>query len=331
LFRIVLGVEKEVVVYLDIILLLNMAIDTLLLWFTAYFRKERVVWWRIAVASLFGSTYLVFFFFPAFSSMYQWSVKLLFSILMLWIAFGNRRLLAFTQNLIIFYFVAFVFGGGVFGLQYFLAPRNEIVNGLVVTHNDGFGVGFKPTLAILVFGFAFVFVLGRKSYRAIQEPRRIDSFLVDVVVTLAGERVICRGLVDTGNQLHEPITRIPVMIMESRMLSHLLPPPLLRQTDENGGVWEKLDGYWEELPLEWQSRVRLIPYRSVSRGMDFLLAIKPDHVMLLQGGTRYETEKVLIGLNPIPLAADGQYQAIVHPAMMETYSQEPTFILKQEG
>lgn len=319
------------VVYLDIILLLNLAIDTLLLWFTAYFRKERVVWWRMIAAALFGCSYLVFFFFPAFSSMYQWSVKLLFSILMLWIAFGNRRLLSFAQNLIIFYFVAFVFGGGVFGLQYFLAPQNEIVNGLVVTHNDGFGVGFKPTLAIVAVGFTLVFFLGKKSYKAIQEPRRIETFLVDVVVTIAKEKVICRGLVDTGNQLHEPITRLPVMIIESRMLAHLLPPSLLRQTDENGGVWEKLDGSWGDLPIEWQSRVRLIPYRSVSRGMDFLLAIKPDHVLVVQEGLRYETEKVLIGLNPIPLSADGKYQAIVHPAMMEAYTQEPTFILKQEG
>lgn len=325
------GVKRTMVVYLDIILLLNMAIDTLLLWFTAYFRKERVVWWRMALASLFGSTYLAFFFLPAFSSLYQWSVKLLFSIVMLWMAFGRKRLLAFAQNVIVFYFVAFVFGGGVFGLQYFLAPRNEIVNGLVVTHNDGFGVGFKPTLAILVIGFALVCFLGRKSYQAIQEPRRLQAFLVDVVVTVEGEQIMCRGLVDTGNQLHEPITRIPVMIMESRMLSHLLPPSLLRQTEENGGGWEKLDGYWEELPAKWQSRVRLIPYRSVSRGMDFLLAIKPDHVLLLQNGAHFETEKVLIGLNPIPLAADGQYQAIVHPAMMETYSPTSTFILEQEG
>lgn len=319
------------VVYLDIILLLNIAIDTLLLWFTAYFRKERLVWWRLLIASLFGSTYIAFFFFPALSAMYQWWVKLIFSILMLWIAFGNKRLLAFTQNLIIFYFVAFVFGGGVFGLQYFLAPQNKILGGLVVTHNDGFGVGFKPTLAIVLTGFAMMWFLGRRSYRAIQEPRKLDAFLVDIVVTLAGEKVICRGLVDTGNQLHEPITRIPVMIMESRMLSHLLPPALLEPADNGGGAWEKLDGSWGDLPSEWQTRVRLIPYRSVSRGMDFLLAVKPDHVTVLQGNARYETHKVLIGLNPIALAADGQYQAIVHPAMMETYSQESTFILEQEG
>ncbi|WP_400163431.1 sigma-E processing peptidase SpoIIGA [Brevibacillus sp. TJ4] len=319
------------IVYLDIILLVNIAIDTLLLWFTAYFRKERVVWWRILVASVCGSCYLLLFFFPSFSSLYQWPVKLLLSILILWIAFGNKRLWPFTQNLIIFYFVAFVFGGGVFALHYFFAPQNEILNGLVVTHNDGFGVGFKPTFAILAIGFALVYVLGRKSYQAIQEPRRLESFLADVIISLSGERIICKGLVDTGNQLHEPITRTPVMILEARLLAHLLPPALVQYASESGKDWGKMDGYWEELPPEWQSRVRLIPYRSVSRGMDFLLAIKPDYVRVWQDGLTYETEKVLVGLNPIPLAADGKYQAIVHPEMVNTYSEKPTRILEQEG
>lgn len=323
--------NQSVIVYLDIILLVNIAIDTLLLWFTAFFRKEHVVWWRILLASACGSCYVLLFFFPSFSSLYQWPVKLLLSILILWIAFGRKRLWPFTQNLIIFYFVAFVFGGGVFALQYFFAPKSEILNGLVATHNDGFGVGFKPTFAILVIGFAMVYVLGRKSYQAIQGPRRMETFLADVIVTLAGERVICKGLVDTGNQLHEPITRTPVMIMETRMLARLLPPPLLRHAGEQAGGWEKLERCWEELPPEWQPRVRLVPYRSVSRGMDFLLAIKPDNVSVWQDGLTYETENVLIGLNPIPLAADGTYQAIVHPDMVIAYSEKPTRILEQEG
>ena len=319
------------IVYLDIILLVNFAIDTLLLWFTAYFRKEPVVWWRILLASACGSCYLLLFFLPSFASLYQWPVKLLLSILILWIAFGRKRLWPFTQNLIIFYFVAFVFGGGVFALQYFFAPQNEILNGLVVTHNDGFGVGFKPTFAILVIGFAIVYVLGRKSYQAIQEPRRMETFLAEVIVTIAGERIICKGLVDTGNQLHEPITRTPVMIMETKMLAGLLPPLLLRRACEQAGRWDLLQDCFEELPADWQPRVRLIPYRSVSRGMDFLLAIKPDHVSVWQDGLTYESKKVLIGLNPVPLAADGRYQAIVHPDMVIPISEKPTRILEQEG
>jgi len=320
-----------VIVYLDIILLLNFAIDTLLLWFTAYFRKERVRWWRISLASLFGSTYLAFFFFPAFAPMYQWAVKLLFSVIMLWIAFGRRRLLGFLHNLVIFYFVAFVFGGGVFGLQYFLSTQSEVVNGLVTVHNDGFGVGFTPTLGILLAGFVLVFFLSRQSYGAISQPRRIEAFLAEVRVKLAGETVLCRGLVDTGNQLHEPITRTPVMILESSLLAHILPEALATLIEKSEGAVNQMDGVWEELPPAWQSRLRLVPYRSVSSGMSFLIALKPDEVLIVQDGKRYVSEKVLVGLNPIPLAADGQYQVIVHPAMIETPFQEEYAVREQEG
>jgi len=318
-------------VYLDIILLLNVAIDSLLLWFTAYFRKERVIWWRILAASLFGSTYLVFFFLPAFAALYQWFVKLLFSIIMLLIAFGYRRFRLFVQNLCMFYFVAFVFGGGVFALHFLFAERNQVVNGILVTHNDGFGVAARPTFLIVLIGFTLIYFLSRQSYQAIQEPRRIESFLTEVVVKLNGESIICRGLVDTGNQLYEPISRIPVMVIEASLLAHVLPERLLASAASPASALDQAGTLMEELPVEWQNRLRLVPYRSVSRGMDFLLAIKPDLVCLLQNGNRWETGRVLLGLNPIPLSADRKYQAIVHPALMQTAATDPVKTFEQEG
>lgn len=305
------------IIYLDVILLLNFAIDALLLYFTAYFRKERLVWWRLLLAAAFGSTYVAFFFFPAFASMYQWMVKLLFSVLMLWIAFGFRRILSFFQTLCIFYFVAFVFGGGVFALEYLSAGQSEIINGILVTHNDGFGVGTKPTLLVLILGFVAVFFLSRRSYQAIQEPRRMEQFLAEVVVKLADEHILCRGLIDTGNQLYEPFSRTPVMLMESRLFAHLLPITFVEYLAQAQDKMGQIDQVFGELPPEWQTRLRLIPYRSVSRGMDFLVAIKPDQLSVLQNGQTYETEKVLIGLNPIALSVDDKYQAIVHPALLQ--------------
>ncbi|NGQ93728.1 sigma-E processing peptidase SpoIIGA [Brevibacillus sp. SYP-B805] len=319
------------VIYLDIILLLNLAIDTLLLWFTAYFRKERVVWWRILAAALVGSAYTLFFFVPSLAFIYEWFAKLLFSILMLGIAFGFRRWLTFLQNLCIFYFVGFLFGGGVFALAYFFTTNSEVVNGILVTHDSGVGADAKATFLLLAAGFAAVIIISRRGYHAIQEPRRIAAFLVDVEVMLAGTTVACTGLVDTGNQLHEPLSRTPVMVMESGLFGSLLPPVLLEIVQGGEGKLEKMEGLLAALPDEWQGRLRLIPYRSVSRGMDFLVAVKPDAVAVSQNGRRYQTTKALIGLNPIALAADGKYQAIVHPALMQTAAEDPVKSREQEG
>ncbi|MBO8162273.1 MAG: sigma-E processing peptidase SpoIIGA [Brevibacillus sp.] len=318
------------VVYLDIIILLNFAIDTLLLWFTAYFRKVTIAWWRLLAAAAFGSAYIAFFFLPSFAGMYQWMTKLLFSILMLLIAFGFGRLLTFVQHLCIFYFVAFVFGGGVFGLNYLMASQNEVINGILVTHNDGFGVGSRPTLIVLAVGFALVYILSQSSYRAIQGPRQIASYLTEVLIRIEGESVICRGLIDTGNQLREPITRIPVMVVESKLLAHLLPAGITARLAETQGTAAGLDELFQTLPDEWQSRLRLIPYRSVSRGMDFLIAVKPDQIVVTHQGRHYPCSRVLLGLSPLPLSAAGHYQAIVHPALVQG-EEDIAKSIEQEG
>jgi stage II sporulation protein GA (sporulation sigma-E factor processing peptidase) len=319
------------IIYLDIILLLNMAIDTLLLWFTAYFRKERVVWWRILAAALIGSAYTLFFFVPALTVLYEWFVKLFFSTLMLLIAFGFRRWLTFLYNLCMFYFVGFLFGGGVIALTYFFATNSEVVKGLLDTRDIGLGADIKATFFMLVAGLTTVFVISLRSYHAIQEPRKIEAFLVEVAVTIAGQQLLCRGLVDTGNQLHEPLSRTPVMIMECGLFAHLLPPALLGVARDERDKLDKMEGLMAALPDEWQGRLRLIPYRSVSRGMDFLVAVKPDTVAVIQNGRRFQTSKVLIGLNPIALSADGKYQAIVHPALMQIAAEDPVKSCEQEG
>ncbi|WP_126426025.1 sigma-E processing peptidase SpoIIGA [Brevibacillus marinus] len=318
-------------VYLDIIILLNFAIDTLLLWFTAYFRKLKIVWWRLLAAAAFGTTYIAFFFLPSFAAMYQWMSKLLFSILMLLIAFGFPRLLLFAQNVCVFYFVAFVFGGGVFGLNYLFASHHEVVNGILVADHEGLAVGFKPTLLAVAIGFLLVYLLSRGSYLAIQGPRRIESFLVEVAVELNGERLSCRGLVDTGNQLREPLTRTPVMILESTLLEHLLPGELVGRLAAANEWLAELDQLFSTLPSEWQARLRVIPYRSVSRRMDFLVAVKPDQVVIVSQGERFCCQRVLIGLNPQPLSADRAYQAIIHPALVQRDPEGMLKTIEQEG
>lgn len=317
-------------VYLDIIILLNFAIDTLLLWFTAYFRKLNIVWWRLLAAAAMGTTYIAFFFLPTFAGLYQWLSKLLFSVLMLVIAFGLPRLLTLVQHLCVFYFVAFAFGGGVIGLHYLLATQSEVVHGVLVIAEDGFGGGFKPTLLMLGIGFFLVYLLSRGSYQAIQGPRQIASFWVEVVVELNGGQVHCRGLIDTGNRLHEPITRNPVIILEGKLMEQLLPAELSRRLAEVN-QWSDADQLFRALPHEWQTRLRLIPYRGILRRMDVLVAVKPDQVVIVAAGERFCSQRVLIGLSPQPLSADQTYQAIIHPALVQRDPEEMLKTIEQEG
>jgi stage II sporulation protein GA (sporulation sigma-E factor processing peptidase) len=63
--------------------------------------------------------------------------------------------------------------------------------------------------------------------------------------------------------------------------------------------------------------MRLIPYRAVGKGTQFMIALKPDEVRVTIGGHEVVTTRVLIGLDGGTLSSDGMYRAIIHPALTE--------------
>lgn len=301
-------------VYLDLILLLNLCIDFLLIWLTASLRKVRLKIGRALAASFIGCSYSVMVFWPELSFLFSHLIKLLFALLMVWISFGFRDLRTYLRNLGTFYLVSFAIAGGIFALQFFFLSQSEVLNGIVITHGNGMG---KPVLwGTVIVGFAVMFFFSKGTFSSVLKRQQLGNVMADVTVEWNGEITHCKGLVDTGNQLYDPLTRTPVMIMEVSHLKDCLPSKFIELTQGQG-----MEDFYQQitdvdLSLNWQQRLRLIPYRGLNKGMQFLVALKPDKVVIEQNGNRWELTRVLIGLDGGNLSSDGAYQAIVHPSLM---------------
>lgn len=300
-------------VYADIVFLLNFCVDLLLLWLTMAVRRQRTSIWRLIVAAAFGATYAMFILVPSWSLLLTWGIKVVFSILIVLIAFGYRNHMAFLRNWGVFYFVSFVVGGGMFAAHYFLQDQQEVLNGILLTH-AGSGAP-SVTWMFLAVAFPLVWWYSRFTFRSLAERHTVHQFLIRVDIVIQGQTVSAAGLVDTGNQLRDPMSRAPVMMAEAKLVQSLLPEEvvgILRERD----VAQSLT----RLPPEWITKMKLIPYRSVTRGTDFLIAVKPDKVRLVYEGRVLEERQVLIGLDDHTLSTDGTYQVIVHPSLMEEAS-----------
>jgi len=304
-----------VTVYVDIIFLYNFLIDWILLWSTTFVLKHRVKWYRLAIGSGIGALYTIVLFFPALSALYTFLSKLLLAAVMIFCTFGYHRLRVFLQRLLIFYLVSFVIGGGLLGIHFLMRTESQIISGIVMTSSGGFGT--PVTWLFILVGFPLIWWLSGKGVRHLKENNRKLALRVQVEILLMEQVVItCNGLVDTGNQLYEPISRTPVMIADLSLFEKCLPSMLFQAVQAKTDF--STNSSFLELDDKWLSRVRLIPFRSVSRGMDLLLAIRPDLVRIHSQGQTMETNKVLIGLNPVALASDGSYQTIVHPSLIES-------------
>lgn len=300
-------------VYADMVFLLNFCVDLLLLWLTMAIRKQRTAFWRLAVAAFLGAGYAVMMLAPVLPWVFTWGVKLIFSCLMVFVAFGYHSGPAFLRSWGVFYLTSFVVGGGLFAVHYFLLDQQKVLNGVLITQSSGMGT--PVTWTFIAIAFPLVWLYSRLTFKSLAERQDIHRFLVHVELVIGEKRASGAGLIDTGNQLRDPLTRMPVMIVETRLVNPIL-PQVVRQAVQQHDVTQGLS----QLSPEWMTRVKLIPYRSVTRGTDFLLALKPDKIKVVQREKTHELENVLIGLDNGRLSSDGTYQMILPLSCVEEVS-----------
>ncbi|SHE61963.1 sporulation factor SpoIIGA. Unknown type peptidase. MEROPS family U04 [Seinonella peptonophila] len=292
------------VIYADLVFLLNSVIDFLLLWLTSGIRKQRVPIWRLIVAAIIGGLYATCYLWTAFAPFYTLLFKLLVSLIMIVIAFGFSHPAAYLRNVGVFYLTCIICGGALVALHYLLTGTAQITGGALLSESS-------VSWFLVLIAFPFIWVYTHFTFRSIQQRSEIDSFLTSVRIQIADHTIECIGLVDTGNQLRDPISRAPVMMVELDQLRHHIPSIVIDFIKSN--QWQtKLS----ELPIEWMARLRIIPYRAAGFEGEMMIAFRPDAVCLWRENNWHNAGKVIIGIDVGRLSTDGTYQALIHPSCM---------------
>lgn len=303
-------------VYIDVVFLQELLIDGAILLTTAWVRHVRAKPWRVLAAASIGACYVVLMLFPPLSYLYTIVVKVALSLLILWVAFGFGSLQHFIRNAAAFYTVNFVALGAVVGIYYLLMQGSaDVWRTMVLAGGGSVSVEMRMGAVYILAAFAIGLYVYRAAWTQKRRTAEARTHLAEVTVTIGESVRTCVGLIDTGNQLYDPLSRSPVMVMEAAMWSDDLPAAWL-----DGIKKAQVDRLIAELDGEafkWQERLRLVPYRGINRGTQFMLALKPDAVSVEREGQVYESRKVLVGLDGGKLASDGTYQAIIHPSLVQ--------------
>lgn len=225
-------------VYLDLVLLLNFAMNYSLLRAAALLTGARMKTWRVTMGAALGAAYgglcLVRGF--GFLGGNLWRAVVLG--LMAACAFGlNRNLLRQAGILLL---LSFALGGAAMALQLRSLP------GLLAL-----GLGLMAACRLLLRG-----------------GLRHAGQLVPATVTLGGEHLELAALRDSGNTLRDPFTGQPVLLVQGRSAGAILGGLDLR---DPAGALAELHRTRPELVA------RLIPYRAIG-GPGLLLALRCDRV-----------------------------------------------------
>jgi stage II sporulation protein GA (sporulation sigma-E factor processing peptidase) len=293
-------------IYLDAVWFLNLCFDGLLLMLTAVMLKRKLIFWRIAAGAFIGSLIVLLMFTPFSEIVAHPITKIIFSVCMVIIAFGFKRFRFFLQGLLCFYFSAFIVGGGLIGLHYFIKSNIFLSEFGLLTVSSG--LGDPVSWLFVIIGFPVIWYFARNRVEDIELKKIQYDQIVEVTIEIEGNLLQLRGLVDSGNHLYDPISKTPVMVLDMKKADHMLPPSLIEAA-------KNLDQLSFD-QLEWENRIRIIPYRGVGLSHQFLLALKPDKIMIHTGSESIQAKKALIALNTESISSDDLYDCLLHPKMI---------------
>ena len=145
--------------------------------------------------------------------------------------------------------------------------------------------------------------------------RKNDVFC-ELEIFLYEKKVRTKAMLDTGNMLKDPISQMPVIVVEKEILFDLLPSKILNNLEKIiGGDYEQ--SIYEEDSVEYISKFRVIPFSSLGRENGLLLGIKADKVIVYIDSNEEELKDVIIGIYDKKLSRKNKYNALLGLDILE--------------
>jgi stage II sporulation protein GA (sporulation sigma-E factor processing peptidase) len=293
-------------VYVDMLFLINFLMDFVVLWAAAKMAQIRVSLWRLMMGAVIGACYSVLVLLPEFQILSGLEMKIIVSVLMAMAAYLPLSLKKFGQVVLYFYLVAFTMGGAVLGLIYLMGSSSL--------------TGIMSNLPLhylwLLIALVTAVVLGKYGIAYLKKSLLQDLLKVPVEIRIQGKQFSVTGLVDTGNQLVDPLTGSPVIIVEYGVLKPYLPVELQEIIDTSGEV--DLSKLIEVIPDEGSVfSFRLIPFTTIGKRHGMLVGFRPDEIIVLAGDQRVCKTDVVIGIYNRRLSPRGSYRALLHPDLIQ--------------
>lgn len=260
------------IVYIDVLLLENFIVNSFLLSITANTLRCRVKGTNTCLGALLGSLFIFTILIDSLRYFNNIIIKILMAVIMVFITFRKKNLLFIIKASIIFISYSMVLAGLCVFLEF--NKNNSYIMG---------GVIYNFSYKKLMLSIMIIYLLISRIIFFIKDRREMYSFIYEVDIVLKNANKEVKAFLDTGNELVEPVTNLPVIIVEKDIFKD-----------------EDINGY----------DVFYIPYSVINGNYGKLRAIRPECVKVHKEDY-FEEKDVLIAFCEKKLSNSGDYQALL--------------------
>ncbi|SDF39107.1 sigma-E processing peptidase SpoIIGA [Marvinbryantia formatexigens] len=272
-------------IYLDVYFLENLMLYFLILQFAEFIQKDTFSMARKLLASgigAFGACMLVVF--PIHKSRI---LSVVCSILLCFLTAytaGKKRGSRSWRKMVFSFCILSLFLGGIW--QFFIAYLK------------------LPFWIAAMAGYA----AARLLWKYWQKAKAGTGYLYDVTLKRGTAQISLKGLLDSGNQLTEPLTDRPVHIVDYDEICRLLSDVEILE----------LDSFLDmEIGGSMRGGFVYVPYHSVGESRGVLPAMTLDSMEIRHGESAWSTKRVLVAVSRKAVSSRGKYQMILHPRILE--------------
>ena len=292
------------IVYAEYVFLENFIMNYIILSLTGKFAKYHNKQIMLILGAAFGALYAFVIFFPSLHFLFSVLMKLACSMIIIIVAFTPYKFKDFFRLIGIFYLITLIFGGAGFALFYFTSFNGIVSNGIFYTSSI--------TVKNIFISCGVGYILIKFCWEYIQRQSSKEKIVMDICIDINKEKIILKGLVDTGNSLTDPISKYPVIIVEYNKIEEIFPKEV-KEIFTNNHLFS-MDKIFENInENHWITRLRIIPYQALGTENGMLIGFKPDNVLIYNEQYHKDIQDIIVAIYNKKLSKYGDYAALLHP------------------
>lgn len=264
--------ETTIEIFLDVLILENFVVNFFLLHITSQTIRVKINIKNYVFGALFGAMYVVVMVYPGLKCLTYFPVKLIVAILIILITYGKRNLNFYLRTTAIFILYSSLLAGVCILIEY--NSNVEINNARII---------FKSDYKAYMIAIMVIYILIHRLVLYIQDRKDTITLIYDVSIITKHSRMSLKAFLDTGNELREPATNLPVMVVEKDIIS--------------GSILKNYDIFY-------------IPYSMISGTSGKLVGFKPEYIEISLNNKIIKRD-VIIAFSENRLSVSNDYEALL--------------------
>ena len=279
------------VVYIDVLVVLNFYIIYILLRTLCIFTHQKITTKRLLLSTGIGSLTSLAILIPNLGLWFSILIKLISCCIIILIAFDFGNIQKFVKKMLLFLFMNFIFAGIVMFVEQQFSPRKMLVS------NGIFYLDISITILIISTIIAYFTI---KIITILIDNKLNSTRVFNIkIISAKGEKNL-PALADTGNKLRDIYSGSPVVICSFEEVRDILPNEICNFLDAND-IYKVSEGS------------RLIPANSIG-GESLIPIFKPNEI-IISYENEHKSVNAIIGLTKSS-SLKNDYKCIFNPVLL---------------